>query len=235
MKRILGRVMGVAVLGVLAGVVGCSGSAQRAKQQQEAKDVQMAQLIDKNYKLEQDLAAERARVSALMSQVSAADRGPALPARDPAAGKAPARGGKGHELSEGLRGKGVQQVKREGHTAYLLPGGILFSPGHATLSAEAKATLKQMADHIRQETGGRIRVDGHTDSDPIVKARSRFSSNQQLSEARAKAVRDYLVTCGIERGRFEVVGHGADKPLASNKTPDGKRQNRRVELVLLGD
>jgi flagellar motor protein MotB len=205
-----------------AAAAGCANTESQARQ--DAKDRQILQLTEEKHRLEQQLAQEQAKNAALAAQQQRLD---ALP---PAPPKAAPR--KGPELPAGLRDKGVSSATVDGRPALRIPGTILFAPGQAVLGASAQGLLKQVAEQIRKSPGA-IRVAGHTDSDPIVK--SRYKSNQELSEARAKAVRDALVAGGIERARLEVVGYGDDKPIASNKTSDGKRQNRRVELILLGD
>lgn len=74
----------------------------------------------------------------------------------------------------------------------------------------------------------RIAIEGHTDSD------GDDVHNQELSEQRAAAVRDYLIeSYGIDASRLESAGFGETNPTASNDTPEGKQQNRRVELVVL--
>jgi outer membrane protein OmpA-like peptidoglycan-associated protein len=72
-------------------------------------------------------------------------------------------------------------------------------------------------------------VEGHTDSIGTD------DYNQQLSEHRAEAVRDYLVQQGISADTIVASGFGKTAPVASNDTPEGRQQNRRVELVLSGD
>ena len=71
----------------------------------------------------------------------------------------------------------------------------------------------------------RVRVAGHTDNvgDP--------ESNQQLSEERARAVRDYLVAGGIDGDRIESLGYGDRNPVASNATAEGRQRNRRIVLI----
>jgi len=73
----------------------------------------------------------------------------------------------------------------------------------------------------------RIRVDGHTDADGAA------SYNQGLSERRASAVRDYLISAGLDADRFEVKGFGESNPVVANDSADNKRRNRRVELTIL--
>jgi outer membrane protein OmpA-like peptidoglycan-associated protein len=74
-----------------------------------------------------------------------------------------------------------------------------------------------------------VAVEGHTDSV------GSDDYNQQLSERRAQAVRDYFVQQGIASGAVEAHGYGKTEPIASNDTPEGRQQNRRVELILSGD
>jgi flagellar motor protein MotB len=219
--------VGAALVAAAAG--GCKSTESQA--QQDAKDRQILMLTEEKHRLEQQLAQEQSKNAALASQQPRYDRAETAA---PAPKTAPRAAAKAPELPAGLREKGVQMATVDGRPALRIPGTILFAPGQATLGPSAQGLLKQVAEQIRRSPGS-IRVAGHTDSDPILKSKHHFKSNQELSEARAKAVRDALVAGGIERARLEVVGHGDAKPIASNKTADGKRQNRRVELVLLGD
>ena len=73
----------------------------------------------------------------------------------------------------------------------------------------------------------RIRVSGHTDN--VGNPRR----NQALSEARARAVREYLVSHGIDGSRVEAVGFGDQRPVASNDTEEGRQENRRIEAIEL--
>jgi chemotaxis protein MotB len=74
-----------------------------------------------------------------------------------------------------------------------------------------------------------VRVEGYTDSDPLVKTKAKWGSNEGLSEARAESVRAYLISKGISSGRVSAVGMGAAKPKAT------KKDSRRVEIVVVGD
>jgi outer membrane protein OmpA-like peptidoglycan-associated protein len=74
-----------------------------------------------------------------------------------------------------------------------------------------------------------IAIEGHTDSI------GSDDYNQQLSERRAQAVRDYFVQQGINSSAVEARGYGKTEPIASNDTTEGRQQNRRVELILSGD
>ena len=106
---------------------------------------------------------------------------------------------------------------------------MFFDPGANTIRPPAKTSLDKVAAALKKDYAGkRVRVEGHTDSDPIKK--SKWKSNQELSEARAMSVRDYLVKKGVDAGSITTLGYGADKPKGSDKS-----RNRRVEIVVLVD
>lgn len=111
---------------------------------------------------------------------------------------------------------------------------VFFDTGKATLRPEAFGVLDPAADIIRDRSHCRVRVEGHCDIRPI--RTEEFPSNQELSEARAKAVIDYLV--GVERldrGLFSYRGFGERRPIADNETEAGRQKNRRVEIIISGD
>ena len=105
--------------------------------------------------------------------------------------------------------------------------GIFFDTGKSQLKAGAKNTLSKIADQLKTATNVQIAVEGHTDSVGSE------DSNQQLSDARANAVRAYLVSVGIPSSQITATGRGELQPVATNKTAAGRQQNRRVELVIV--
>ena len=109
-----------------------------------------------------------------------------------------------------------------------VPGDVLFDPGQAMIRAGARTTLDNVAAALKKEYPGKqIRVEGHTDSDPIRV--SKWKSNQELSEARAKAVKDYLASKGVSATTLTTQGFGAERP----KSKTDKAMNRRVEIVVV--
>jgi chemotaxis protein MotB len=113
-----------------------------------------------------------------------------------------------------------------------LPSNILFPSGSADLSTEGEGALSQVAEVLREISNRHFQVAGHTDNEPI--RRSRFTSNWDLSSARALAVVDYLLEDGGVDGRFlSAAGYGHFAPVASNDTEDGRAENRRIEIVLM--
>ncbi|MCJ7826687.1 MAG: OmpA family protein, partial [Demequinaceae bacterium] len=101
------------------------------------------------------------------------------------------------------------------------------------LTASDKTTLAYIAQAITESLAYdpdiHIRVGGHTDSHGPT------AYNQNLSENRARAVRDYLVGQGVPAAALSVVGYGETKPIASNGTETGRATNRRVELTIAED
>ncbi|MBH0237510.1 type VI secretion system protein TssL, long form, partial [Methylobrevis albus] len=105
----------------------------------------------------------------------------------------------------------------------------LFESGQANVIPAFEPIAARLAAMLEQEAGF-IRVIGHSDNVPIKTVT--FPSNFVLSEARAKSVAELLKRGLSDPGRIEVEGKGADKPVASNKTAEGRAQNRRVEIVI---
>jgi outer membrane protein OmpA-like peptidoglycan-associated protein len=105
--------------------------------------------------------------------------------------------------------------------------GVLFGTASARIDPESFPRLDRVVEYMTHRPSTRIRVAGHTDNAGNPRR------NQQLSEARARSVRDYLVSHGIDGSRIEAVGYGDQQPIASNDTPEGQAQNRRIEAIEL--
>jgi OmpA-OmpF porin, OOP family len=104
--------------------------------------------------------------------------------------------------------------------------GVLFDTGSDRIRPESTPTLKEMGAMLKEHPELKLLIEGHTDDVGAA------ASNQSLSEKRAEAVRQYLIsTYGVEKDRLQAKGFGASKPASSNDTPEGQQQNRRVELV----
>ena len=115
-----------------------------------------------------------------------------------------------------------------------LPETILFGSGLAKLKTKGEVALEKIAKHLASRPSAIVRVDGHTDNDPIVRSKYIWESNHHLSAGRALSVLHYLVNKGhIEESRIHIAGYGPNRPIASNKNKAGKMQNRRVEFLIL--
>ncbi len=121
--------------------------------------------------------------------------------------------------------EGVETEMRGQDIEVRVASDVLFAPGRDTLNDASKKTLAQVANVLkRQYANNNIVVEGHTDADPIRK--SKWASNQQLSEARAAAVQTYLAQQGVNAGRIRIVGYGESRPRQT------KALSRRVEIVV---
>jgi outer membrane protein OmpA-like peptidoglycan-associated protein len=108
-----------------------------------------------------------------------------------------------------------------------LSGAVLFASNKAELLPSAQVKLNQVADVlIKQDPDSKIVVEGFTDSQGTA------PHNQDLSERRAKAVREYLVSRGIAADRVSSQGFGLARPVADNTSAEGRANNRRVEIVV---
>ena len=112
-----------------------------------------------------------------------------------------------------------------------LPNSILFDSGKATLKNATSKELDHIYSVLKAKYPGRhIEVAGHTDSDPIK--RSKWTDNLELSSERAMEVARYLMKKGVAENRISATGYGEGKPIATNSTAEGKKKNRRVEIVV---
>ncbi len=143
------------------------------------------------------------------------------------------------ELAQRLREQGGGQLTIEGN-AVLERGDYTVTPHFATRSAQLADADKQELDSItnmwRDAVHVNIVVKGHTDNVPIaLRNRTEFNDNRELSQARAATVAGYLTQgLGIAAERAQAIGLGADEPVASNATAQGRAENRRVEVSFSG-
>lgn len=107
-----------------------------------------------------------------------------------------------------------------------LSGSVLFRSAESTLLPNAQVKLDQVANALLAVNDRNLIVEGHTDSQGAA------SYNQNLSQRRADAVRDYLVQKGYPAERIQARGMGEDRPIADNASPEGRANNRRVEIVI---
>lgn len=116
-----------------------------------------------------------------------------------------------------------------GTVSLQLPEAILFETGRSELLEGADRLLQDLVP-ILQQNAFPISVEGHTDNVPI--ASPRFPSNWELSAARASVVIRKLVELGVPYSRLKAIGYADTQPIASNETVEGRRSNRRVNIVI---
>jgi outer membrane protein OmpA-like peptidoglycan-associated protein len=113
-------------------------------------------------------------------------------------------------------------LDKEGHIAIY---GIYFDVDKATLKGESEVALQHILDLLKKNPKLKLQVQGHTDDTGDA------AHNEKLSDDRAQSVKKWLVEHGIDAARLTTKGFGATKPVADNKTVEGRAKNRRVELA----
>jgi len=115
----------------------------------------------------------------------------------------------------------AKEIKTQGYATIY----INFDVDKATIKPESQPALDYVAQMLKDNPDLNLTIAGHTDSTGT------WAHNKTLSENRARAVLEALVSRGIAAGRLASVGYGQDKPIADNATEEGRAKNRRVELI----
>lgn len=160
--------------------------------------------------------AESARQEASEAQLSAAAQAEASAAAQRALTE---------EAEAARRALAELQAKPTERGMVLTLGDVLFDTNEASLKPGAMLAMDRLARFLETHADTRLIVEGHTDST------GSDAYNEELSQRRARAVADELVSRGIASSRFEVIGRGEAFPVAGNETAAGRQQNRRVEIV----
>jgi outer membrane protein OmpA-like peptidoglycan-associated protein len=121
------------------------------------------------------------------------------------------------------------KVQKTERGLVLTLGDVLFDTGQATLMSGAYATLDRLATALRESSGRKVLIEGHTDNV------GSDESNQGLSERRAQSVQSALMQRDVARSQVTALGKGENFPIASNDSADGRQSNRRVELIFTED
>lgn len=130
------------------------------------------------------------------------------------------------DLEASLAGTGAEVDRQGDQLLVTLPSQITFAFDQATIQPQFYPALNNVAATLQQYPSSYVDVVGHTDST------GSDSYNQQLSQARANAVAQYLISRGVNPARIQAYGAGESQPVASNATEAGRQQNRRVELII---
>jgi outer membrane protein OmpA-like peptidoglycan-associated protein len=206
----------IAVFGLSLAMGGCQADKKKAA----AAEAEAAELRTQNASLQQanqDMGIRLAEMEAKMNQGNGGMDDNTIP------GAPHAKHG-GNNNGDHL----ITRSKETGLPTATIGGDVLFGSGSDVIKPEAKKVLDKIASEIKaQYAGASIRVEGYTDSDPLVKTKAKWGTNEHLSQARADAVRKYLVTKGVKSGMIEAMGYGSAKPKAT------KAESRRVEIVVI--
>lgn len=131
------------------------------------------------------------------------------------------------ELRERTAGTGVDVVRQGDEILLNIPSGVTFATNSYAIQPQFQQTLNQVAQTLASYDQTYVDVYGHTDST------GNDGINIPLSQNRAQAVSSYLASRGVNSARIGTQGFGASQPIASNATPEGRQQNRRVEIKIV--
>jgi len=131
------------------------------------------------------------------------------------------------KLRQQMAGTGVEVVRKGDNITLDMPGNVTFAFDSAQLNPQFNPVLDKVAQTLVEYDQTVIQVAGHTDST------GSHAYNMKLSEQRASSVRNYLAGRGVPAQRMHTVGAGPDHPVADNATPEGRAQNRRVEITIV--
>jgi outer membrane protein OmpA-like peptidoglycan-associated protein len=129
-------------------------------------------------------------------------------------------------LEAELSGTGVGVARQGDNLVLRMPSDVTFAVNQSNIEPRFDATLADVANVLRQYDQSMVDIIGHTDSS------GGDAINQPLSERRAVSVADALIRNGVQRERLYVAGNSARTPVVSNATPEGRAQNRRVEVLI---
>jgi chemotaxis protein MotB len=139
------------------------------------------------------------------------------------------------DLTAEAAAKQAQVSRLQGAIKYTVNSDLLFAPGSWQMSAQGQQIIAKMAKNL-VPTQANLVVNGYTGNAPIGTGlmRKGVTTNEILSQKRAETVMQFLVSQGLQAGMVTAQGHGESAPIASNDSPAGRAQNRRVEITLAG-
>lgn len=178
-----------------------------------------------------ETARTRAKIAVVKDEIAgiSASTGSRVASAEATAAQAQADAAKAKAEADKLRAQmQAYQMKQTQLGATLVLRDVVFETGRADLKPGSAERLRPLASYLQANPNVRVRIDGHTD------AQGSDAYNQALSDRRAASVRAALGTMGVDGARIEAVGHGESQPVAENRTPAGRQQNRRVEVTLVG-
>jgi chemotaxis protein MotB len=137
-------------------------------------------------------------------------------------------------LQAEIRSKKVEVKQLENQVRITIPSDLLFSGGGWTIDRKGNEILDKIIPVLKDFKNQAIEVYGYTDNAPVGSSmRSKFSTNRELSLARAVDIVNYFQNKGIDRDILSATGYGAEQPVATNDTAQGRVKNRRTEIAIM--
>jgi len=203
------------------------------KKMQTAKDGEIAALQQQKTSLEQDNAALRQHYTVTQQQVGSLEQQKTA-LLDASQKRQMRYQALEQRLSQQVK-KGQLQVRQyQNMLAVELAEQIFFDSGRAALKKDGKEVLKKVAEALQGTENKIIRVVGHTDNVPLAKSlQGTYPTNWELSVARATNVVRFLQEAGIPPEHLVVTGRGEYDPVSTNNTAEGRKKNRRIEILLI--
>jgi outer membrane protein OmpA-like peptidoglycan-associated protein len=130
------------------------------------------------------------------------------------------------DLAGAISNNNITVVNNGDYLVVNMPQDVLFATDSAALRPDLARDIQAVGQNLLQYPNSRIEVIGHADNSGTA------AYNQDLSQRRASSVAQALVATGVQSGRVSAIGRGEDQPIASNLTPEGRAQNRRVEIII---
>jgi len=138
-------------------------------------------------------------------------------------------------LKDQIAKQEIEVVNMEDKLKVIFIDKILFDSGSSNINNSGKKLLLRMAGFLRDNKKQNIMIEGHTDNVPLkARLKKRFAGNWELSTARAAAIARFLQKKGgLDPKRLSACGYSCYRPVAKNNTEKGRRQNRRIEIILV--
>jgi len=131
------------------------------------------------------------------------------------------------KLRQQMAGTGVEVVRSGDNITLDMPGGVTFAVDKSEINPQFYSVLDKVSTTLVEYDQTVIQIAGHTDST------GSHAYNMKLSEQRAQSVKSYLAGKGVPAQRMQTIGAGPDHPIADNSTPEGRAENRRVEITIV--
>lgn len=194
---------------------------ERARTREAEQQIENATAERDRVRLEaRTVEADRAKMQAAQAQQQARDARTVAALAQANSRDVQARNAELEAQLKALRGKSTDRG------TVITLGDVLFDTGKSRLKPGSRRNMEQLATALKNTGGRKVLIEGHTDS------KGSDELNQQLSEARANAVREALIGLGVDQAQISTAGYGERYPIASNNTAAGRQLNRRVEIVI---